>query len=199
MDVLLEYGIDLRVAHIPDEENVVADALSHFQNERVLALHSRDAWTLERLTLERSVALGFALEPSTASTYDSHLNTYLNICRLHSRAVDPTPDTLSFFVVWLSHHIEPRSVDSYLSGIVSRIEVYYPDARAARRSQLVARALRGCKRRFSQPVKRKFPLSRMDVDRALADCTGSYNDCLFTAMLVTGFETLGYMYSDLGS
>ncbi|OJA13912.1 hypothetical protein AZE42_11795, partial [Rhizopogon vesiculosus] len=199
MDVLLQYGIDLRVAHIPGEENVVADALSRFQNERVLALvpaatasrqRSREAWTLERLTLERSVALGFALEPSTASTYNSHLNSYLNFCRLHSRPVDPTPDTLSFFVVWLSHHIEPRSVDSYLSGIVSRLEVYYPDARAARCSRLVARTLKGCKRRFSQPVKRKLPLSRMDIARVLAANTGSYDDCLFSAMLVTGFETL---------
>ena len=38
MDVLLEYNVDLRVEHIPGVDNVVADALSRFQNERVFAL-----------------------------------------------------------------------------------------------------------------------------------------------------------------
>ena len=152
----------------------------------------REAWTTERLTFERSVALGFALESSTASAYGSHLNSYLNFCRLHGREVDPTPDTLSFFVVWLSHHIEPRSVDSYLSGIVSKLETYYPNARANRCSQLVARTLKGCKRRLSQPVSRKLPLSRADVQHVIATTmlTETHDDSLFTAMLVTGFETL---------
>ncbi|KAJ8581131.1 hypothetical protein M405DRAFT_752267 [Rhizopogon salebrosus TDB-379] len=152
----------------------------------------REAWSLERLTFERSVALGFALESTTMTAYDSHLNSYLNFCRLHNRPIDPTPDTLSFFVVWLSHHIEPRSVDSYLSGIVSKLEAYYPGARDAQHSRLVARTLRGCKRRLSQPVTRKAPLSRSDIEGALASpvITSSYNDTLFAAMLFTGFETL---------
>jgi hypothetical protein len=126
------------------------------------------------------------------TAYDSHLNSYLNFCRLHDRPIDPTPDTLSFFVVWLSHHIEPRSVDSYLSGIVSKLEAYYPAARDARRSRLVAHTLQGCKRRLSQPITRKAPLSRTDIEKALASpmLTGSYNDALFAAMLLTGFETL---------
>jgi hypothetical protein len=38
MDVLLRFGVDLRVEHIPGEANVVADALSRFQNERVFTL-----------------------------------------------------------------------------------------------------------------------------------------------------------------
>ena len=38
MDVLLRFGVDLRVEHIPGVENVVADALSRYQNERVLSL-----------------------------------------------------------------------------------------------------------------------------------------------------------------
>ena len=152
----------------------------------------REAWTPERLTFERSIALGFALESSTTTTYDSHLNSYLNFCRLHKREIDPTPDTLSFFVVWLSHHIEPRSVDSYLSGIVSKLELYYPHARANRRSQLVARTLKGCKRRLSQPIVRKLPLSHADIQRVITTTalSTSYDESLFAAMLITGFETL---------
>lgn len=152
----------------------------------------REAWTLERLTFERSVALGFALESTTTSSYDSHLNSYLNFCRLHDRPIEPTADTLSFIVVWLSHHIEPRSVDSSLSGIVSKLEAYYPDARAARCSRLVAHTLKGCKRRLSQPIKRKLPLSRADIEHVLTSTAGGHchDDALFTALLVTGFETL---------
>jgi len=36
VNVLLAYNVDLRVVHIPGEQNVVADALSQFHNERVL-------------------------------------------------------------------------------------------------------------------------------------------------------------------
>jgi hypothetical protein len=36
MDVLLEHQVDLRVEHIAGEENIIADALSRYQNERAL-------------------------------------------------------------------------------------------------------------------------------------------------------------------
>ncbi|KIK32344.1 hypothetical protein CY34DRAFT_101701 [Suillus luteus UH-Slu-Lm8-n1] len=152
----------------------------------------REAWTLERLQFERSLALGCAIESTTAAAYDSHLNSYLNFCRLHHRAVEPTEDTLSFYVVWLSHHIEPRSVDSYLSGIVNRLETHFPHVRQARQSLLVTRTLKGCKRRLSKPVRRKQPLTLEDlalVVDTLAS-SNSYDDLLFVTLLVTGFKTL---------
>ena len=39
------------------------------------------------------------------------------ICRIHDFPIDPTPDMLSFYTVFISHHIKPSFVDSYLSGI----------------------------------------------------------------------------------
>jgi hypothetical protein len=152
----------------------------------------RAAWTIERLNFERSVALGFTLEASTSSAYDSHLNSYLNFCRLHGREVDPTPDTLSYYVVWLSHHIEPRSVDSYLSGIANKLELYFPQVREARRSALVVRTLKGCKRRHSRPIRRKEPLTLDDLAVVVchARTSSDYDDTLFAALLVTGFKTL---------
>lgn len=152
----------------------------------------REAWTLERLQLERSLALGCAIESTTASAYDSHLNSYLNFCRLHHREVEPTADTLSFFVVWLSHHIEPRSVDSYLSGIVNRLETHFPHVREIRTSLLVTRTLKGCKRRLSKPVQRKQPLTLDDLTLVVNTFASSteYDDTLFVAMLVTGFKSL---------
>ncbi|KAJ8591095.1 hypothetical protein M405DRAFT_694025, partial [Rhizopogon salebrosus TDB-379] len=111
---------------------------------------------------------------------------------LHDRAVDPTPDTLSYFVVWLSHHIEPRSVDSYLSGIANKLELYYPSVREARRSPLVTRTLRGCKRRHSKPIRQKEPLSLDDLAVVVdhSHTSADYDDWLFAALLVTGFKTL---------
>jgi len=39
MDVLLQYGVDLQVEHIPGAENVIVDALLRFQNKHVLNVH----------------------------------------------------------------------------------------------------------------------------------------------------------------
>ncbi|PBK80682.1 hypothetical protein ARMGADRAFT_1048921 [Armillaria gallica] len=43
---------------------------------------------------------------------------------------------LSFFVIYMSYHIKPKSVDSYLSGICNQLEHYFPDVRAIRKSLL---------------------------------------------------------------
>ncbi|TFK78629.1 hypothetical protein K466DRAFT_507013 [Polyporus arcularius HHB13444] len=107
---------------------------------------AREPWSLERLLLGRALALDHALDSSTHASYSSALNSYLAFCQLHHFPLDPTPDTLSLYVVFQSHHIEPRSVDAYLSGICSELEAFYPAARANRRSPLVARTLKGCKR-----------------------------------------------------
>ena len=147
---------------------------------------------MERLVYERSLALGYAIELSTSSAYNSHLNSYLNFCRLHERSVDPTADTLSFFVVWLAHHIEPRSIESYLSGIASRLEPFFPAVRDTRRSLLVSRTLQGCKRHLSKPITRAPALGVSDINRVVAALVGSrdYDTVLFLALLVTGFTTL---------
>lgn len=152
----------------------------------------RVAWTEERLFLERSIALGLAIEPSTSAAYDSHLNSFINFCQLHHRLIDPTPDTLSYYVVWLSHHIEPRSVDTYLSGIANKLEFMFPEVRAARRSPLVTRTLQGCKRRLSKPIRQKVPIGEHDITRII-EAVGflpDYDNTLFIAMLITGFKSL---------
>src|SRR6267154_5170069 len=152
----------------------------------------RDAWTLERLIYERSLVLGFALETTTASAYDSHLNSYINFCHLHGRPIEPTEDTLSFYVVWLSHHIEPRSVDSYLLGIAHRLEDLYPNVQHAHCSSLVSCMLCGCKHWLSQPVQCKPPLHSDDL-LCVSQHIGhspAHNDKLFLMMLVTILTSL---------
>lgn len=152
----------------------------------------RVPWSLDELVHKRSIALGLALDNASQSSYSSALNSYLTFCALHNFPIEPTADTLSFFVVYMSHHIEPRSVGSYLSGIVSQLEPHFPNVRAVRNGMLVARTLKGCKRLRSKPIRRKQPISRDHLRRALRSLTplSLYDDVLFVAMLCTGFYGL---------
>jgi hypothetical protein len=98
----------------------------------------REAWTMERLVNERSITLGYSLDTSSFGAYTSALNSYITFCNLHTLPVDPTPDTLSFFAVFLSTYIKPDLVNSYLSGICRQLEAFYPDVRQNRKSLLVS-------------------------------------------------------------
>lgn len=82
----------------------------------------REPWSCERLFHECSIALGHALAATSRASYSSALNSYLNFCKIHGFPVETTQDTLSFFVTFMCHQIEPRSVESYLSGICNKLE-----------------------------------------------------------------------------
>ena len=152
----------------------------------------REAWTMERFINERSISLGFSLDASSYGNYTSALNSYLTFCNLHNFPVDPTPDTLSFYVVFLSTHIKPDSVNSYLSGICRQLEPFFPDIRHNRKSILVSRTMTGCMRRFGTPVKRKTPLSHANLLFILDSMVSSpsHDDLLFAALILTGFHAL---------
>ena len=151
----------------------------------------RAPWSHERLVHERAIALGHAIDRSTIKSYSSALNSYLEFVKNHGYPVEPTPDTLSLFTVYMSHHISPRSVNNYLSGIVHQLEPHVPDVRAARTSRLVQRTLRGCMKMKSKPTKRKQPLSVEDLCNVVNHYqTPSHDDLLFLAMLHTGFCAL---------
>jgi len=119
----------------------------------------REPWTLERLNYERSILLGMSIDCSTSATYSSALNSYLTFCKSHGIPVDPTPQTLSYYTTFQSFHINPRSVDSYLSGICNQLEPYFPEVRQNRKSPLVVRTLAGAKCYRGTPTQRKSPLT----------------------------------------
>lgn len=152
----------------------------------------RETWTMERLVHERALALGEAIDKSTRKSYGSAFNSYLNFVRMHDFDVEPTPDTLSFYTVYMSHHIEPRSVKSYLSGICQQLEPFFPEIRTVRRSLLVKRTLRGCLRMRSTPIKRKSPFSTENLLKMIAyyEKSKKHDDLLFICMLLTGFFAL---------
>ncbi|KAE9390667.1 hypothetical protein BT96DRAFT_1002104 [Gymnopus androsaceus JB14] len=88
----------------------------------------------------------------------------------------------------MSHHIEPRSIGSYLSGICDHLETYFPDARQNRNSPLVKKTLVGMKKLRSKPIRRKQPLTRkhlLDVENSI-NIFSSYDKVLFAIMIITG-------------
>jgi hypothetical protein len=147
---------------------------------------------MERLINERSISLGYSLDTSSFGAYTSALNSYITFCNLHNLPVDPTPDTLSFFVVFLSTYLKPDSVNSYLSGICRQLEAFYPDVRQNRKSLLVSRTMTGCMRRFGGPVNRKAPLSHANLLFVLDSTVSapSHDELLFVALLFTAFYAL---------
>lgn len=153
---------------------------------------ARQAWSRDRLLRERAILLGLAIDKSTLKTYSSALNSYLTFVRMHDFPVEPSPDTLSFYAVYMSHHINPRSVTSYLSGICHQLEPYFPGVREARRSPLVERTLKGCMRSKGVATKRKRALTTSDLLLVVNNLKNStqHDDLLFLAMFLTGFFAL---------
>ena len=92
----------------------------------------------------------------------------------------------------MSHHIEPRSVKSYLSGICQQLEPYFPDVRASRHTPLVERTMKGSLRLKSSAIKRKRALTLSDLSKVLNETShsNSHDDKLFKCMLLTGFFAL---------
>jgi len=136
--------------------------------------------------------LGQAIDNSTWKNYGSALNSYLNFIKIHDFPLEPTPDTLSLFTVYMSHHIKPASVATYLSGICQQLEPYFPNVRSAHNSALVHRTLQGCKHLRAVPTSRKRALTLDDLHTVVnsLQTSNDYNDRLFLAQLLTGFFAL---------
>jgi len=154
----------------------------------------REPWTLAHLEHERAIAIGSAIDPSSISSYSSALNSYITFCRAHHFPIDPTPDTLSFYTVYMCHHIKPKSVDNYLSGIANQLEPFFPSVRSHRHHMLVTRTLKGCKKLRPSQVSRKRPITRMELASLrqfyLHPSHAMHDDQLFFTLLLTGFHGL---------
>jgi len=151
-------------------------------------------WACVWLIHEQGITLGCAINASSSTSYSSTLKSYLFFCHSHDFPIDPTPDTLSFFTVYMSHHIKLSSVNSYLSSICNQLEPFFPDVHCNRQHPLVTRTLCGCKKLHALPTSHKQPLSCAELG-TLCDLhmSGSHNDMLFFTQLVVGFHALLFL------
>ncbi|KAH8930080.1 hypothetical protein BT69DRAFT_1189312, partial [Atractiella rhizophila] len=152
---------------------------------------NRKAWSRERLLQERSSTLALSYDPATKESYTSAARSYIQFCQLHHFPLTPSSDTLSFYIVFMSHYVKPQTIKSYLSGIASFIEPYFPDWHTVRRSRLVKMTLAGTFKRFQSPANRKRPLMESDL-LSLFDSLSSntYDDILFKCIVSIGWHNL---------
>jgi hypothetical protein len=132
--------------------------------------------------------------------YSSALRSYISFCTAHHFSIAPTPDTLSFFTVYMCHHIKPSSVSAYLSGVCIQLEPFYPDVRSRRLHPLVTRTLRGCKKMRAVGTTRKRPLLHSELV-SLCDAyrpSFDHDDKLFLSLLLVGFHALARSVSWCG-
>jgi hypothetical protein len=147
---------------------------------------------MERLNAELTINLSMTIDRATHDSYSSALNSYLTFCRLHNINIEPTERTLALYLTFQSTYINPKSVDSYLSGIANQLESHFPNVRVARKSALVSCALQGAKHCFGTPTTRKLPLTKenlLTVYNAY-QVNPSHDDILFMTQLLTGTECL---------
>src|SRR5260221_1600471 len=108
----------------------------------------RLAWSLERLENERANFRSSYLDKSTLATYKSGLNSYLAFCERHNFDINPTLDTLSFFIAYMARQTGPsgrpisiRTITSYLSGITFYLEPSYPHVRDIRKLPIISQTI----------------------------------------------------------
>ncbi|PBK81117.1 hypothetical protein ARMGADRAFT_1048865 [Armillaria gallica] len=96
---------------------------------------------------------------------------------------------MSYFVIFMSAHIKPDSISTYLSRICNHLENFFPNICEVRNSPIVSCTLKGCKRLKGSEVKCKSPLSHDDIRHAISTLglSSDYDDCLFLALLITGY------------
>ena len=119
----------------------------------------QDPWPPNLLRSWKAYYIDSSLAPSLRLSYSSTLQSYKDFCLRHDFSLQPTANTLSLFITFCSQVICPSSISSYLSAVVSQLELYYPDVRATRQSLLVRRTLAGIHRVHGQPIQRKSPLT----------------------------------------
>jgi hypothetical protein len=141
------------------------------------------------------VVLDNAIDASSVVAYSSALQSYVTFCRSHDFPVDLTPDTLSFYIVFMCHHIKLSSIDAYPSEICNQLEPFYPHARSNHHHQLVTRTLCGCKKLHAVATICKRPLHRAELNsvRDWYMLFTDHDDLLFFVILLVGFHALMHL------
>lgn len=149
-------------------------------------------WSLEKFDREVSLAITNSPDANTQAAYSSALNTYLSCCQRHDFPIKPTVQTLTYFTVYMCHYIKPVPVNSYLSGVVSGLESYFPKVRAYHLAPNVCAVLTGMKQSKAYHRQRTHALTRADF-RTLCTALGNshlHNNLLFLSQVLSGVNGL---------
>ena len=119
-----------------------------------------------------------------------------SICTFLSAALtifQSNPNTLSFYTVYMAHHIKLSSVDSYLSGICSKLKPFYPNVH--KNHHLVTKTLWGCKKLQSIPTTHKQPLTCPELAELHDEymSSNSHDNLLFFVILLVSFHALMHL------
>ena len=138
------------------------------------------------------LALGAALERSTTQSYTSAVTSYISFCELHHFPTELMVERLCFYIIYMSHHIKPTSIKSYLSGICVELEPFYPDIHSIHSSKLINCTLAGCTKLYGSPTKRKRALTENDLQLIICSAphAATHNDLLFLAIVLVGWHCL---------
>src|SRR5258708_33709767 len=149
-------------------------------------------WLMGMFHEQWTLALGAALERSTAHTYSSAATSYITFCDLHHFPTEPTVERLCFYIVYMLHHIKPTSVKSYLSGICTELEPFYPDIHSIRSSKLVNHTLTRCTKLYGSPAKRKRALTKSNLLMIIQSTPHhtTHDNLLFNAIVLVGWHGL---------
>src|SRR6266436_7577815 len=120
-------------------------------------------WSLEQLKEWWAWVIGGSLEWAMTKAYASAFLSYTTFCERQHFPIQPTADTLSFYIVYMSHYIQPCSVKSYLSGICTELEINWPEIWEIRSSRIVTHTLASCIKLLGQPAHRKCALTEQDL------------------------------------
>lgn len=113
--------------------------------------------------------LGHALENawdvSTQKTYHSHSKLYLQFVKSDNLNLESTEDNLALFIIYMSNHIKPTSVETYLTGIVYNLSPFYPSVQNTQNSPYVKQALQGCLKLYNSPTHYVRLLSMSKIEK----------------------------------
>ena len=152
----------------------------------------QEVWTIEWLNSELTINLGLVIDHSTHESYSSALTSYLTFCCLHGFDIEPTQCILVYYVTFQSSFINPKSVDSYLSGICNQLELHFPNVQNVCKSPMVSQALKGIKQQHGRATTCKLPLTINNLDTIfnMLNTNPSHDNILFATQLFTGFKNL---------
>src|SRR5882724_2110733 len=104
-------------------------------------------------------------------------------------------DMLSFYIVFIAHHIKPNSVSQYLSGIVSSLEPHFPNIFKICNSLLMSHMLAGIQELHSfTEISCKCALTEDDLQLILMNFNlTNLDDLLMVSIIFTSFHSLMHL------